>query len=50
MKVWTVRFYNLGYSKHYATFNEACDAARSSGFECNVIDPDGTIAAEFMAY
>ena len=41
MALYTLNFYNLGYSKHFDTLAEAIKYGKESGFECSVIDPDG---------
>jgi len=39
--MYTVYFYNLGYTKEFNTLEEAVQYGKKSGFECNVINPQG---------
>ena len=41
MALYTLYFYNLGYSKHFNTLEEAVQYGKKSGFECKVINPEG---------
>lgn len=50
IRMWTVFFYNFGFSKDFGSFEDACAYAKSSGFECAVIDPNNQPAKTFRAY
>ena len=39
--MYTVYFYNLGYTKEFNTLEEAVQYGKKSGFACKVINPQG---------
>jgi len=46
-KMFTVYFFNFGYTKHFNTLDEAMQYGRESGFECAVINPEGVNVKTF---
>lgn len=45
--MWTVNFYNFGYTKEFKYSDQALRYAKESGFECVVYDPDYKTVAKF---
>ena len=45
--MWTVNFYNFGYTKEFKYPDQALRYAKKSGFQCVVYNPDYKTVAKF---
>ena len=48
--MYTVNFYNFGYTKEFKYPDQALRHAQNSGFECVVYDPNYKRIAKFGSY